>query len=96
MCIRDRVKLLLPFAAAQRLCSKIMSLIAEGWIACNKGWMNLVQRTRWNVQGLEGLEYQHSYLVTSNHQSWVDILVLQYLSLIHICTHQWPRKRPRP
>ncbi len=72
------VKLLLPFAAAQRLCSKIMSLIAEGWIACNKGWMNLVQRTRWNVQGLEGLEYQHSYLVTSNHQSWVDILVLQY------------------
>ena len=49
------VKLLLPFAAAQRLCSKIMSLIAEGWIACNKGWMNLVQRTRWNVQGLEGL-----------------------------------------
>lgn len=30
------VKLLLPFAAAQRLCSKIMSLIAEGWIACNK------------------------------------------------------------
>lgn len=74
----DLVKLLLPFAAAQRLCSKIMSLIAEGWIACNKGWMNLVQRTRWNVQGLEGLEYQHSYLVTSNHQSWVDILVLQY------------------
>ena len=28
--------------------------------------------------GPEGLEYQHSYLVTSNHQSWVDILVLQY------------------
>ena len=55
------VKLLLPFAAAQRLCSKIMSLIAEGWIACNKGWMNLVQRTRWNVQGLEGLEYHPTW-----------------------------------
>src|SRR5690606_31387543 len=71
-------KLLLPFAPAQALCRRIMGLIAEGWISCNKGWMNLVQRTGWNVQGLEGLEYDHSYLVTSNHQSWVDILVLQY------------------
>ncbi|MDF3936586.1 acyltransferase [Pseudomonas citronellolis] len=71
-------KLLLPFAPAQAVCRRIMGLIAEGWISCNKGWMNLVQRTGWNVQGLEGLEYDHSYLVTSNHQSWVDILVLQY------------------
>jgi 1-acyl-sn-glycerol-3-phosphate acyltransferase len=30
------------------------------------------------VQGLESVDMQHSYLVTSNHQSWVDILVLQY------------------
>ncbi|AGI25876.1 acyltransferase [Pseudomonas sp. MT3] len=72
------IKLLLPFNAAQMLLGKVMSLIAEGWIACNKGWMNLVRDTGWNVQGLQGLEYDHSYLVTSNHQSWVDILVLQY------------------
>ncbi len=26
--------------------------------------MNLVQRTRWHLKGLEGLDYQHSYLVT--------------------------------
>ena len=39
----------------------------------------LVRDTRWDVDGLAGLDYQHSYLVTSNHQSWVDILVLQYL-----------------
>jgi len=38
-----------------------------------------VQRTRWDVRGLEGVDSGHSYLVTSNHQSWVDILVLQYL-----------------
>ena len=34
-------------------------------------------RTRWDVQGLEGLEPGGWYLVSSNHQSWVDILVLQ-------------------
>lgn len=72
------VKLGLRFPAGQQLCSRIMSAIAEAWIAGNKGWMNLVQTTRWNVDGLKGLGYQQSYLVTSNHQSWVDILVLQY------------------
>ncbi len=51
----------------------------EAWISNNKAWMQLVCRTRWHVQGLEGLDYQHSYLVTSNHQSWVDIMVLQYV-----------------
>ena len=34
---------------------------------------------RWHISGLQGLDYQHSYLITSNHQSWVDILVLQYV-----------------
>ncbi|MFJ3259263.1 acyltransferase [Pseudomonas sp. NPDC086581] len=72
------IKLLLPFEAAQLALSKVMSVIAESWISCNKGWMNLVRNTGWNVQGLQGLHYDHSYLVTSNHQSWVDILVLQY------------------
>jgi 1-acyl-sn-glycerol-3-phosphate acyltransferase len=41
--------------------------------------MKLVRNTRWHLSGLEGLDYQHSYLITSNHQSWVDIMVLQYV-----------------
>ncbi|UTW06915.1 acyltransferase [Pseudomonas benzenivorans] len=73
------LKICLPFAAAQRLCNALMNFIHEAWISCNKAWMNLVCRTRWQVEGLQGLDYQRSYLVTSNHQSWVDILVLQYL-----------------
>jgi len=32
---------------------------------------------RWDVQGVEGLHRRGWYLVSSNHQSWVDILVLQ-------------------
>jgi 1-acyl-sn-glycerol-3-phosphate acyltransferase len=72
------LKLLLPFRAVQRALRHGMHWIAETWIAFNSGWMNLVQRTQWHVQGLEGLDMRHSYLVTSNHQSWADILVLQY------------------
>ena len=73
------LKLLLPFPAAQRVLRAVMHGIAEFWIGVNKFWMNLVRDTRWDVEGIQGLDMRHSYLVTSNHQSWVDILVLQYL-----------------
>ncbi|MGE8496287.1 MAG: acyltransferase [Pseudomonas sp.] len=73
------LKICLPFPAAQRLCNWMMNFIQEGWISCNMVWMDLLGRTQWKVTGLQGLDYQHSYLVTSNHKSWVDILVLQYV-----------------
>jgi 1-acyl-sn-glycerol-3-phosphate acyltransferase len=53
--------------------------IAESWIGCNSAWMGLTQRTAWDVEGLDGLQQGNWYLVNSNHQSWVDILVLQHL-----------------
>ncbi|QAX81762.1 acyltransferase [Candidatus Pseudomonas adelgestsugas] len=67
----------LPFA--KHFSEWLINCTHEAWITNNKGWMNLVQRTRWHLSGLEGLNYQHSYLVTSNHQSSVDIMVLQYV-----------------
>jgi 1-acyl-sn-glycerol-3-phosphate acyltransferase len=39
--------------------------------------MAAVGRVRWDVAGTEGLAPDGWYLVASNHQSWVDILVLQ-------------------
>lgn len=72
-------KLCLPFAAAQRITDELMRHIHEAWISNNNAWINLLGKARWQVRGLDGLDYQHSYLITSNHQSWVDILVLQYV-----------------
>ncbi|BDU68413.1 acyltransferase [Geothrix oryzae] len=71
------VKLALPFGAVRRGADRLLNGLAEGWIAVNGWWMALVQRTRWEVTGLEGLRRKGWYLVSSNHQSWVDILVLQ-------------------
>ena len=73
------LKLLLPFKAVRLGVDPILLFIAESWIACNSGWMALTQRTTWDVQGIEGLDPHSWYLVNSNHQSWVDILVLQHL-----------------
>ena len=72
-------KILLPWPPLLRLINRILHWIGENWIAGNIGWMRLTQKTQWDVQGLEGLNYKGWYLVVSNHQSWVDILVMQYL-----------------
>ena len=73
------IKLVLPFKAVRLAIDPVLLFIAESWISCNKGWMDLTQRTEWDVEGIEGLDAHSWYLVNSNHQSWVDILVLQYL-----------------
>ena len=72
------LKLALPVPAVQRSLRFGMHWIAESWIAMNSFWMDLVRPIRWDVQGLDQVDMHHSYLVTSNHQSWADILVLQY------------------
>src|SRR5659263_140544 len=73
------VKLIAPIKAVRLLIDPLLLRIAEAWIAGNSGWMRLTQRTRWDVQGIKDLSYRSWYLVNCNHQSWVDILVLQHL-----------------
>jgi 1-acyl-sn-glycerol-3-phosphate acyltransferase len=73
------LKLILPFKPVRLLIDPILLSIAENWIAGNSAWMALTQDTTWDVQGIEGLNPNNWYLVNSNHQSWVDILVLQRL-----------------
>ena len=72
------LKLVLPIAGWQRMLAPLPLFIAEAWISCNSAWMRLTQHTRWDVQGLDSLDYRSWYMVNCNHQSWVDILVLQH------------------
>lgn len=73
------LKFILPVQRITRLFDKILLWIAENWISGNSGWMHLTQKTIWDVQGLQKLDYRGWYLVISNHQSWADIFVLQKL-----------------
>ena len=73
------LKLIIPIRAVRLWVDPILLRIAQAWISGNSGWMALTQRSCWDVQGLEGLRPQNWYLVNCNHQSWVDILVLQHL-----------------
>ncbi|MFC1578537.1 acyltransferase [Thermodesulfobacteriota bacterium] len=71
-------KAAVPLKSWRRVCSRILNAIAENWIWVNNQNQRLLAgNTRWDVQGIETLERSQWYLVLANHQSWVDILVLQ-------------------
>jgi len=73
------IKLLLPFKRVRLWIDPLLLRIAEAWIAGNSFWMRLTQTLDWDVSGLKDLSPRQWYLVVCNHQSWVDILVLQHV-----------------
>ena len=54
-----------------------MSSIGELWISINKSVLWFYRDMEWDVQLPPGLDRKGRYLVFCNHQSWVDILILQ-------------------
>jgi 1-acyl-sn-glycerol-3-phosphate acyltransferase len=70
-------KALVPSKSWMRRCNRMLNAIAENWIWINNQNQKLVGNTGWDVQGMEAMERSMWYLVLANHQSWVDILVLQ-------------------
>ncbi len=78
------VKLLVPATGVRNACTRLLNAIANRWVANNNAWIHAVNRSRWDVQGVAGLHRRGWYLVSSNHQSWVDILVLQRVLHGHV------------
>jgi 1-acyl-sn-glycerol-3-phosphate acyltransferase len=78
------LKLLVPAKAVRRVCDRLMNGLASLWVANNNAWIAAVRPVAWDVQGVQGLHERGWYLVSSNHQSWVDILVLQRIFHGHI------------
>ena len=70
-------KLLIPFPFWQRVSRKILDFLGNTWIDFNTFNMWLMQDFELEITGTEGLKKEMWYLVISNHQSWVDILILQ-------------------
>jgi 1-acyl-sn-glycerol-3-phosphate acyltransferase len=71
------LKFIVPVPAWQRFCSRVLNVIATAWVDVNNFHQQLTGKTIIRVCGVESLKPRDWYLVISNHQSWVDILVLQ-------------------
>lgn len=68
---------LIPFRPLQQFLSYIIDGCASGWIKINTGNQKLFSRTKIHVNDFPELSTKQWYMVISNHQSWVDILILQ-------------------
>lgn len=71
------LKALIPISFSQKIFSYLLDLMASGWVAVNTINQKIFTQVEIELTGLETLSTKDWYLVLANHQSWVDILVLQ-------------------
>ena len=70
-------KALLPVRPIRRLLDRVLMMIAESWIGFNSWMIRTLTHTRFVIEGAGNWRTDGHYLVLANHQSWVDIPVLQ-------------------
>ena len=71
------VKALLPSEHLRRSADPLLTGVAESWIGVNSWMLDRFTGTCVHVQMDATLHDDGHYLVLANHQSWVDIVVLQ-------------------
>jgi 1-acyl-sn-glycerol-3-phosphate acyltransferase len=67
----------IPGEAWRARVSAWLVVVGESWIAFNAWGIATFTPTKFRIEGLEGVKREGWYLVLANHQSWVDIPVLQ-------------------
>jgi len=71
------VKLLIPIAPLRKVLNRLLMSIGENWVSVNSAILRTSGSRNWHARGLENVREDGWYLVMVNHQTWVDILVLQ-------------------
>lgn len=87
------VKILLPLKPVSecifRFCDAMMYCWCEGLAVL----LHLNPCLKWDVQGLDALNKNNWYLLTANHHSWADIVVLCVLFRNHLPMNKYFLKR---
>ena len=73
------VKFIIPLIPLRKLCNIVLNWICTTWANINKLNINILLGIKWEIDTPDDLSMDKWYLVISNHQSWADILVLQYV-----------------
>lgn len=68
---------LIPYTPWQSFCARWVDRVVMVWTGANNLFINRTQKTKWRVDGLDNLNKKDWYLIIANHQSWMDIVVLQ-------------------
>ncbi len=70
-------KLILPIPVVRRFLTRILMAMGENWVSVNTLIMKAAGRVKLECRGLDDLRRDGWYLVIVNHQTWVDIVILQ-------------------
>ena len=73
------VKRLLPGGRIRQSVTRILVVLADKWVGGNDRIFETRLDTKWDVEGIDALDPNGHYLITSNHVSWVDIVALQHV-----------------
>lgn len=71
------LKFLLPLRPFQVVLARILEQSAWSWIRVNGWLLDAFNAPEIHVSGLDNLNREGWYLVTCNHQTWSDILIVQ-------------------
>ena len=77
LCILAIPKWLAPTEAIRDFFRRHLARLAELWISVNNAILSLYRQPEWDLEIPPDLDRKGCYLVSCNHRSWVDILVLQ-------------------
>lgn len=69
-------KLISPIRGLRDFFSRASAWCGQYWAAVNTKLGDALLPTRWTIRGVDRLNMNGQYLVSSNHQSWNDIYVL--------------------
>ena len=72
------LKLISPPGAVKNTINHWLSALGELWVSINKLLVWFYRDMEWDIHLPDGLNRKGRYLVFSNHNSWVDIIVLQH------------------
>jgi 1-acyl-sn-glycerol-3-phosphate acyltransferase len=71
------LKLLMPVKPVRRVLTRWIMAVGENWISVNAFLFARINATKWDIRGADDFDTNNWYLVVANHQTWIDIVVLQ-------------------
>lgn len=77
-------RIIFPLKFWYSFTSKVSIFIANSWITVNNLIIALLYKIEWDVKFSGDLKMNDWYLVLSNHQTWIDIIVLQKVLMYKI------------
>ena len=70
-------KCIMPFPSVRAILNVVLDRVATFWIGVNNLNQRCLGQSVISVSGAKDFSINEWYMITSNHQSWVDILILQ-------------------